>query len=94
MDKTVKKIPPRTPVSDELLEAIFNRLKKKNPTPQMQGVRKGEKSAELVFSTSEGEVSCQVKEDDIFIFFEMPSPEKGFCFLKQDFTEAFSGASD
>lgn len=87
MDRTVDKLPLRKPVSDELLESIFRRLKMQKPTPKMLGVRKSGKPAELIFVTSEGDVPCQIKEDDMFIFFEMPSGENNFCTLRSDFLE-------
>jgi len=62
----------------------------KSPTPQMLGVRKSEKPAELIFSTSEGEIPCQVKEDDMFIFFETPSGQNDFCAIKRDLLEELS----
>lgn len=88
--RMVRKIPPRTPVSDELLESVFRRLKKKGPTPQMMDVRKSGRPAELIFLTSEGEVPCRVMEDDLFVIFEMPSGQEDLGAPKQDFLDELS----
>ena len=77
-------IPPRVPVSEKVFEAIFNQLEKQNLTPGMKGVRRGTKPAEIIFKTSEGEIPCQVKQDDLFIIFETPSGRNNFCAPKEE----------
>jgi hypothetical protein len=88
----VPNVPARQPVSDELLESVICRLKRQKPTPKMLGVQRGKHPAEIIFLTCEGKVPCQVKEDDMFVFFEMPSGENDFCARKSDFLEELSSA--
>ena len=86
----VKKHHPRLPVSEELFEAIINHLKRHKLTPKMLDLRKGENPSEIIFLTSEGEVKCQVREDDLFIIFEMPSSQNNLGLIKHRFFKELS----
>jgi len=75
----VAEIPARTPVSEKVFEAIFARLKNQKLTPAMLGLRRGSRPTEIIFKTCEGEVPCQVKEDDLFFIFETASGRNDLC---------------
>jgi hypothetical protein len=55
-------------------------------------MRTGTKANELIMVTVEGDVPCRIMEDDLFIFFEMPSGKNDFCATKREFLEVLSGS--
>lgn len=80
----------RKPVSDKVLELILKKLERAELIEGLLGFKKGAKKAEIIFNTSEGKVPCQVVEDDLFIYFEMPSGTQDLAILKIQFWQEFS----
>jgi hypothetical protein len=64
---------PRVPVSEETINILLKMLRQRKMIPGMLGVEKSQNPSELIFNTAEGIVLCPVKEDDMFVFLELPS---------------------
>ena len=74
----------RTPVSDELRQAIFEEFKTKSH-PNILKFEIGKKPGEIIFFTTDGYIPCLVTEDERFLYYEMPSGTQDRKMFKSSF---------
>ncbi|MEK6896905.1 MAG: hypothetical protein AABW93_00040 [Nanoarchaeota archaeon] len=73
----VRKIPPDSPVSDELLCSIIRALQSEQAGKGMPRgvsmVEKGNLPSQIFFTSQGRRITCAVTEDSSFVYFVLPS---------------------